>query len=217
MGPTTARTVCLGGGQRLGERAVEHAQPGRTADGDAAGRAGRVVGGGEEQAEGGGGVDPLVGAEHGSSRRSPIRRRGDGPPRVGVPVRRVGAGGDADAGTDQRPAAPQACVLVDRDIGQVPVAAVAHERRLGHDDQAELPQPGEQLRRDHRPVLDAVAVADPGHVPRRQRQHERDEAGAVHGRRATAVVGGADGGRQHVELGQSVVADDELDRAPRQR
>ena len=48
------------------------------------------------------------------------------------------------------------------------------ERRLGDDDQTELPQSWHELERDHRAVFDPVARSPTNGLPRRQRQDDCD-------------------------------------------
>ena len=118
-------------GEGLGERGGEDAQVGGGAGRDAARPAGRVVDGREEQVEGAGGGDALVGPEHGTRWRRAVPGGGDGAPRVGVTERGVGPGGDADAAGEQRAAPPQVGHVVGVDVGAGTGRRARRRRRVG--------------------------------------------------------------------------------------
>ena len=105
---------------------------------DAPRRAAGVVGGAEPQAEGGGGVDPLVLAEHHAAERASRDRRCGSPAQGSRSV--YGASvlaATRDPGVEQRAAAVEVGDVVGIDVGEVAVAPLAHEARLGHDREAE--------------------------------------------------------------------------------
>ena len=84
----------------------------------------------------------LVATERAAGACPPVDGRGDRPPRVGVTVRCVAAGGDADTCVDERAATPQVGVLVVRHLAEVAVTSVEHEAGLRHDDHTEVATAG---------------------------------------------------------------------------
>ena len=129
-----------GGGHHRGGRVAQHvlqragqqAQVGGNAGGDAPGRAGRVV----ERARG----TDRAPAAPGSARSGPmtaplgaVRSRAAAMPchGFGIAERRVAAGRDADAGREQRPAAPEVGEVVGVDVGEVLIAAARRRTTAG--------------------------------------------------------------------------------------
>ncbi len=176
--------------QRPGQRAVQQAQVGGGADRDPAALAARVLGRGQEQ-----GQRPLRGhglphAERGALRRPPLDGGGDGPPRVGVAERGVGAAADGDARLDQAAARVQVGQVAGVDLEQVAVAPLQHEARLRDHGQAEGRHPPPQVRRHDRPVLDPVAAGGAGLVPGGERRGQARAGHAVDGDGPPGLVGG---------------------------
>ena len=113
----------------------------------------------------------------------PVAGSGDRPPRAGVTERRVGAGADADAGGQQRPAPPQ----VRRSSGSTSArywSPRSATNAAGSQD-AETPRPelADQLEGITAPCSTRSPGAGPTSSRRRQRHDELRPGHAVHGNR----------------------------------
>ena len=182
-----------GVGEGHGERGGEDAEVGGGAGLDAARSAGRVVDGREEEVEGAGGGDALGGAEHGARRRRAVARGGDRratgwrhrtahrsrrprrrPPASSEPQRHRSA--TSPASTSARYWSPRSATKE----GWVTTTRPRSPKRR------------DQLDRDHRAVLDAVAGARCRPRPTRRGRRQLGAGHAVDGDRPPGPAGRAE-------------------------
>ena len=158
--------------------------PDRDPAGGAAGGAGRA----EEQVESPARVEAFVLAEDVPRSGAAGRGGGDGLPWIGRPEGGVRAAPDGDARPQETGAAPQVRPVVGIDIGQVVVAPLGDEGRLGHDGEAVGGDAGRFRCVHHGAVLDAVAGPGARLVPRGQGEEEPDSGDAMDGHGAARPV-----------------------------
>lgn len=103
-------------------------------------------------------------------------------------------------------------MFCDGHVAHVVVPALGEEAGLRDDRQREAAQPGDELGRNQRGVLDPVSGAGSGVVERGKQQDQRLAGDAVDGYRPPGGVGGADAIGQRVDVGKRGIGEDDLER-----